>query len=340
MKTSKKSHVSWKVIGHGKILEFLEMAIVDNTLTSAYLFHGPAKVGKSTVAKQFINAVLCEQTDAPCGSCNGCKSFLNKNHPDVVWVEKSLEQKNIGIDQIREQVIHRHHLRPSFAQYQITVIDQAETLSLEAANSLLKTLEEPSAESIIIIIADSPERLPKTIVSRCQRIEFFTVTTDAIRDFVVAESDTAISKGVIEDISHSANGRPGIAWRFIHVPEEWKTYQDDVLSFVEVINAPLSARFRFVQDLLSAKSFQENVSVAMNALKLWQTVLRSLLLGGYGVESQRLRALDKLSGKKLQFSRGDLASWLGEAYRLRRGLEANLSPKLAVEHFLLLFPSS
>ncbi len=138
----------------------------------AYLFSGPVETGKTATALAVARLLNCDSTQArPCGLCPACRKILSGNHPDVRVLRRG-EEQTIRIDAVRD-LIGRLHLRPFEARFQVCVIEDADRLTPEGANALLKSLEEPGAGAVLILTTAVPERCPATIRSRCQPVLFF-----------------------------------------------------------------------------------------------------------------------------------------------------------------------
>lgn len=143
-------------------------------LPHAFLFTGISGIGKKHFAETFAAALLCRAPDNKgnvCGKCHACYLTNAKTHPDLIIVEPEKEAQFIKIDQIR-QVIQLANETPQQGGYKIIIISPATTMNSAAANALLKTLEEPAARTLLILITDQSGRLPATIISRCQKIFF------------------------------------------------------------------------------------------------------------------------------------------------------------------------
>ena len=181
-------------------------------LPHALMFTGPGGIGKNQFADLFARGLLCKQpTPAgfPCGECRGCQLTQAQTHPDIRWVMPPVEEeeeaisadqireiprrnrnfgtitkgKVIGVDQIRE-IIRFLSLKSQYGGYKLVIISPADKMNINAANSLLKTLEEPPAETVLILITERPARLPATIRSRCQKISFTKPSTEIALDWI------------------------------------------------------------------------------------------------------------------------------------------------------------
>ncbi len=158
------------IVGHKEVIEALKRAIQSERIGQAYLFSGPEGIGKRLVALSFAKALNCEEGGGDfCGSCRSCRKIEEGNHPDVLSIAP--QGRFIRIDQTRDlQGFLR--LRPVEARWKVAIIDGAERMNTYAANSLLKTLEEPSSRRVIILVAGRGGVIPPTLVSRCQKVRF------------------------------------------------------------------------------------------------------------------------------------------------------------------------
>jgi len=182
---------NWPVIGHHNVVQYLQNALRRHQFAHTYLFSGPAHVGKSLVAEYFIQTLFClnyqESGSAiawPCGECQSCRQFGKGVHPDYFLLSPEEGKRAIGIDQVREW--QRSLGNKSFlTKYKIGLIAGAELLTTEAANALLKTIEEPVGNTIIVLLTDDLNLLLPTIISRSQVIKFGPVAEKDILQYLV-----------------------------------------------------------------------------------------------------------------------------------------------------------
>jgi DNA polymerase III subunit delta' len=191
-----------QILGQKKAVDFLKRVISGDRIPHAYLFTGIKGVGKSTTAIALTRAVNCTSntTGDGCGSCVTCRQLNSGNFPDIISIAP--DGQNIKIEQIRE--LNRDlNYKPVSGRYRITIIDRAEMMTVEAANSFLKTLEEPPPGNIIVLKVVDPYDLLTTIVSRCQRVPFHPLNRDIIKDYLVEhhnqEDNTAYLTAGIAD---------------------------------------------------------------------------------------------------------------------------------------------
>jgi DNA polymerase III delta' subunit len=194
--------MNWQIAGHKQQLDFLENAFKQDRLAHGYLFAGPDGVGKFTVARKLAQLILCENNSA-CDDCGQCKFFLTEANADFLQIDGT---EGIKIEQIRD-LIYKLSLKPYMAKYKVAVIDKAEEMNDASANALLKSLEEPKSHTIIILVTPNANRLPATIVSRAQKINFGPVAFNEFESLLPKK----LSSAQKEMIAQVASGKPGLA---------------------------------------------------------------------------------------------------------------------------------
>ncbi|MBI1994132.1 MAG: DNA polymerase III subunit delta' [Deltaproteobacteria bacterium] len=172
------------IVGHRKQLESLARGLENDRLHHAYLFLGPEGIGKRTVALSLAMAIQCREKDSDfCGRCDGCVRVQNGNHPDVRVVEPLPEKKEITIRQVRE-LERELNYRAFTGGKKIAVVDPASLMNYAAQNALLKTLEEPPKDSLLILVSTSVGGLLATLVSRCLRLSFAPLPVQEVASFL------------------------------------------------------------------------------------------------------------------------------------------------------------
>jgi DNA polymerase-3 subunit delta' len=168
----------WQITGHEAAVELLDNSLRNDRLSHAYLFVGPAQVGKMTLAINLALALNCENDDRPCGTCTSCKRIMDLKHADVQVINLG-GKTEVSINQIRE--LERYaSLKPFEGKSRVFIIDNADFMSSEAANCLLKTLEEPPPFVYMILLSTSEKTILSTILSRCQKLELSPIAISAI----------------------------------------------------------------------------------------------------------------------------------------------------------------
>lgn len=185
----------------------------DNRLIQNVLFWGEESIGKKTMALYLAERLLCQQrtkNNENCGQCQSCLMFKKNYHPDLLIVES--QEKSISIEQIR-QLINFFSLKPILASLKIAIIDEAEKLTVEAQNSLLKILEEPYFNNLIILITAYPQKLLPTIKSRLLNLRFIRAKNEEIREFLIEKMKIKQEKAQL--IAENANGKIGEAIKML-----------------------------------------------------------------------------------------------------------------------------
>ena len=177
------------ICGHEKQIVILKQALAQNRVGHSYLFSGIEATGKKTLALEFAKVVNCEKVDEindSCGECPACLKISRHNHPDIFLVEA--EGHFIRIGAIRE-ILAQMTFRPMEGKKRVYVIDNADRMNEEAANALLKTLEEPSPANILILVTAKPYTLPSTIISRCRHMRFNPLSIDTVTKFLIGRGN-------------------------------------------------------------------------------------------------------------------------------------------------------
>ena len=172
-----------ELVGQEYVVRAIRNAVAENKVGHAYLFCGPRGTGKTSMARLLARAVNCSNPDhAPCNECENCKAAIEGTHPDIIEINAANETH---VEDIRD-LIDRARLSPMMGKHKIYIIDEVHQLSSSAASALLKTLEEPPEHVIFILATTDPQKLLKTIISRCQRFDFSKVDTPKIQNHLLS----------------------------------------------------------------------------------------------------------------------------------------------------------
>jgi len=258
------------IIGHQKQLNYLKRMAESGKIPHALLFSGQKKLGKKTIALEFISWLFEEP---------GVPKILG--HPDFILIEpqekhpeaersslrgspapsSALVRGQIQINQIRD-LSWRLSLKPIKAKLKAVIIDEAHSMTPEAQNCFLKTLEEPKGNTILILITEKPNFLLPTIVSRCQIIKFYPVKKDEIERYL--KNQEGLSEGEIEEILEIAQGRPGRAVELAFAKEKFEFYKKRTKELAKIFNSNLSSRFQYAKEISTKENLQEILEIWLN----------------------------------------------------------------------------
>ena len=173
------------IIGHEKIIEHLQSAIRTGKISHAYILNGESNSGKMMLAESFAMALQCEMgKEEACMQCRSCRQALEHNQPDIIHVTH--EKNNIiSVDDIRHQLNNDIVIKPYSSKYKIYIIDEAEKMNTQAQNALLKTIEEPPAYGVILLLTTNADSFLPTILSRCITLNLKTVKEELIKEHLM-----------------------------------------------------------------------------------------------------------------------------------------------------------
>lgn len=336
---------NWQTIGHSKIANFLQKSIDNNKLSHAYLFSGKANLGKRALADEFINSILCydynlknkiEVKSLPCASCVFCDQLKKRIHPDVSFLHKEEDKKNISVEQVREmqKVLHMASFLNS---YKIALIDKAEDLSESAQNALLKILEEPKSKTILILIISDYNLLLPTIVSRCQVIKFLPLANELIFDHLITLGASREEASLLASLSR---GQIGVAVNFYKNQDFFKEYLANTKEFLALFNNNISNQFKILDNLLAGfKNNLETTNYLNKELDNWQLILRDILAIQNNSDHLVINLYFKnnLSDLAKKYQPWQIIELLDKIKLVKKYLIYNINPRLAVENLVLNF---
>jgi len=332
----------WQVIGQTRVVSLLQHSLEKGSLAHAYLFTGPPHVGKMTLALNLAQAVNCESAEPPCGECDSCQKIVLAKHADIQIIglnyngnsTKSKPRTEISIEQIR-QLQHSVSLPPFEGRYKVFIIDGAELLSIEAANCLLKTLEEPVGKAIFILLTTNERLLPATVISRCQRLELLPLAT--------AEVETALNQRGIEPqqaklLARFCHNCPGWAISAIGDASLLQQRTEWLDRLLDTTNADYEERFAYAAQL--AAQFSQNRALVQEMLDLWLDWWQDLLLVKIDCSDiitniDRLATLIEMAGG---YSLAQIRAFIRNIQAAGEQLRQNANPQLVLEMLMLDMP--
>jgi DNA polymerase-3 subunit delta' len=173
------------IIGHDTIKEHLKKAIESDHVSHAYILTGETGMGRKSLANAFAMTLLCEKGKSePCMECHACKQVMSSNHPDLIFVGHE-KPGSIGVDDIRGQIHDTIMIRPYSSYYKIYIVDEAEKMTVQAQNALLKTIEEPPTYAIIMLLTTNQEAFLPTILSRCVQLKLKPLKDSVVKSYLM-----------------------------------------------------------------------------------------------------------------------------------------------------------
>ena len=331
----------WRVYGQDLLLRRLEAELREGRTAHAYLLVGPPHVGKMTLAVNLAQALNClEDQSEPCGSCIQCTRIASGLHADVriVGVRRGGDgppRTVVGIGDVKD-ALRQVNLNPYEGRRIVIIFDEAEIMSEEAANALLKTLEEPPAHVTILLLTTSEEPLPTTVLSRCRRITLTPARKQDIADRLVSEH--GVDEDRAENLARLARGCYGWAFGSLNDEQVLEQREAEIARLVEMCEAGLDARFTYANELSSL--FFRDRSAVRAVLFLWLSWWRDLLLikeeaGGYIHETGQSARLRRHAD---HLSTAQIVGFVKRVHQTLDALDQNASARLALEALMIHLP--
>ncbi len=316
-----------EIIGQEQVLEYLSSEALSARRSHAYLFQGPAGVGKRCAALHFARILHCSARAKPCGTCKSCRAHGAQNHPDFDLVAPPEGKRNIPIESVRN-LLDRLALKPVLSSGRAVVVDEAHLLTEEAANAILKTLEEPPDGAVLVLVTDRPATLPETVLSRCRPVRFRPVGQADCRRFLE-------NAGIREDagaLAALASGSPASALRAAAGPVFGNRRK-----FAEILlrNDPCGAADRAdeIMELSGASGsggLEAKRKAVIEALELMAFISWEAARTGWGAQG-RAGSLAEAAGRS-RFP--GPARWRAATLRIAAAaghVRANVTPSLALD---------
>ncbi len=331
---------AWPIVGHEAAVELLARGARAGRVANAYLIAGPMAIGKHALSRAFAQSLNCTEPNAPCGVCRTCRLIGDDRHPDVRTMQMPADKREIGIDQVRG-LQHEASLRPYEASWKVHIIRDAEYLSEEAANALLKTLEEPPARVTVVLTASSPESMLATIVSRCLLISLHPLPLGQV------ETHLRDSLGVGADqarlLARLSAGHVGWAISAARDPQILESRASLVDRLITLSGGSRVERLAFGAEYGARYTKDVAEREAVHAmLDLWSGWWRDVLLTSTGCRDRvqnadRVDSLERAAGRVAPAQvRGFLQELSVASARLRQ----NVNPRLTLEVLALSAPES
>ena len=325
---------NWNLIGHEWAVDMLKKHVVNGTTRHAYLFAGPPGLGRRSLALRFAQALNCQtpiDAGIPCGQCRDCKQIEAMQHPDLSVVQADSEGGTLKVDQIRD-ARRSLTLKPYIANYRVALFLRFQQTNDNAANALLKTLEEAPSYAVLILTADNPEQLLPTIVSRCEVLRLRPLNIEAVQKEL---EKRGLEAGQAKLIAHISGGRFGYALRLIENDSLLEKRDQRLNDLLTLIPASRVEKFAYADKLAKDKDSMRQ------AILIWLSYWRDVMLRTAQAESplvnvDRNMEIEDLADRMDLSSARRVVSSL--EYTLEK-MERNVNSRMLAEILLLDLPN-
>ena len=262
----------WPIIGNSEAIDFLESLLAferfkPGSIGGTYLFVGPNRVGRTSSVEHFIRRLFGNDSQSEPGTID--------MWPDVFRLRRQVDKKEIGVEQARE-FSSRLALSAFTDSYRVGIIHEADLLSIEAANALLKSLEEARDKVIIFLITEQADSLPATVLSRSQHITFHPVANDELYEWLITEH--GLNRPFAKNIARLADGRPGLALALAQDKALLESYLSPARIFISSTKSRLYEKWQAATKLLAGHKGPELVSATENIIAAWRGITRDIIM--------------------------------------------------------------
>ena len=318
------------ILGHEQIKDHFRNAVQTGKVSHAYILSGEAGMGRKSLANAFALNLLCEKgLPDPCMQCHACKQVLAGSHPDLIYVTHE-KPASIGVDDIREQINDTILVRPYSSYYKIYIVDEAEKMTVQAQNALLKTIEEPPSYAVILLLTTNPDAFLPTILSRCVQLKLKPLKDVVVKEYLI--QSLGVEESQAEIYAAFARGNLGKA---IHLAEseDFKRMYDEILHMLKHLKeADISELLDYIHKLR-----EENLDIysCLDFMQMWyRDVLmykttQDINLLIFKDEFSTIKSMSTVSGYE------GLERILEAIDKARIRLDANVNTELVMELMLL-----
>ena len=318
------------VIGHEEIIRHLQNAIKTGKISHSYIFAGEPGSGKRLLAGIYAMTLQCEAGgENACGKCESCKRAIGKNHPDIIMV-KHEKPNTISIDEIREQVVNDVDIKPYSSPHKIYIIPDAEIMTPQAQNALLKTIEEPPEYAVIMLLTSNIDGLLPTIRSRCVRLDLKVVDDGLVKKYLMehlhipdyqAEIDASFAHGSIGKAKEAATSQ-----EFADITQKALK----ILKYADSMEV-----YELTEAIKNLSSEKQNINDYLDIFQFW---FRDVLMFKATREIDNLvfkQEINYIREQASQRSYENLEKILGALDKTKVRLRANVNTELALELLFL-----
>ncbi len=317
------------IIGHEQVKQHLQTAIEQNKISHSYIINGEPGSGKKLLAAIFAETLQCEDKGVnPCGLCKSCIQAESKNHPDIIWVTH--EKYSIGVDDIRIQLNNNISIKPYSSPYKIYVIPDADKMTEQAQNALLKTIEEPPEYAVILLLTDNIDSLLPTILSRCVTLNLKPVKTELIEKYLMERCKVPDYMARIS--ARFSQGNVGKAIRYSS-SEDFLELKEETLHLLKYIDE--MEIYEVVEAVRHLSEHKLEINDCIDLMQLWY---RDVLMFKVTKDPNSLLFKDEysfLSAQAKKRSYEEIENIIKAMDKAKKRLDANVNFDIAIELMLL-----
>ncbi|WP_256201305.1 DNA polymerase III subunit [Thermoanaerobacter thermocopriae] len=317
----------YRIYGHETVLNVFKNVISQNKISKCLFACRRKRLREKIYGRVFCIMVNCKkETEKPCFKCSSCLKLMDKNHPDVFFIEP--EENSIKVDTIR-YITNEINIRPYEANKKIFIIDQADKMTVSAQNAFLKTLEEPPLYGLFILIASQQQKLLPTIISRCNIVRFCKESKNTIKNYLICEQN--IPEKEAEVLAHIADGNFDQANKL--TDNEYLNFRKETIQEIEKI---LTIRgFEVIEEF---EFFDKNKDNIEEILKIMLYYVRDLFIYKVTKDASFIKNIDflnKIQQMESQLTINKLNNIINKIEQFNSQINSNVNYQLAVENLLL-----
>ena len=318
------------IIGQEQIKEHMQNALQTKKVSHAYIIHGEKSSGKEFIAKVFAMALQCEKGGVePCNACHSCKQTLSKNQPDIIYVTHE-KPNTISVEDIRSQVNNDVAIKPYSSKYKVYIINEAEKMTVQAQNAILKTLEEPPAYVVILLLVSNLQTLLPTILSRCVTLNMKPVSDTLVRKYLMEELQVPDYRA---DVCVAfARGNIGKA-KALASSEEFDNVKNEALALLKHVHD--MELQEIIQAVKKINEYKLEISDYLDLMSIWY---RDVLLFKATADANSLVFREEIQAIRKVVARCSyegIETVIRALDKAKRRLEANVNFELTMELLFL-----